>query len=252
MRTVDLNADLGEGFGPWSMGDDAALMDIVSSANIACGGHASDPDTMFRTLELAKSKGVSVGAHPGFPDLLGFGRRRLPMSPAEIERFVAAQTGALISVGGLAGVPVNYLKAHGALGNWAAEDASIAAALVRACKAVGNLPILAISGTKIETVARDAGLTVFSEIFADRGLRADGTLVPRNEPQAMITDAAAAAARLVDYARTGNLTAVTGETLPLAAQSICVHGDSPHAVAMARTVKEALTGAGITIRPFVQ
>ncbi len=147
---------------------------------------------------------------------------------------------------------MRYLKAHGALANWAAEDATIAAALVRACKALGNLPILAISGTRIETVARDAGLPVYSEIFADRGLRADGTLVPRGEPQAMITDAAVAAVRLVDYSRTGKLDAVTGEPLTLAAQSVCVHGDSPHAVAMARTVKEALVGAGITIRPFVQ
>jgi UPF0271 protein len=186
---IDLNADLGEGYGPWTMGDDAAMFGLVTSANIACGGHAGDPETMFRTLQLARDRGVVVGAHPSYPDREFFGRRRLPYTPAQVERFVAAQIGALAAVAALAGVRVAYVKPHGALANVASEDLAIAGAIARSVRAVDSgLAILAISGTALERVARDEGATVFSEIFADRGYTAEGNLVPRGEPGALIED----------------------------------------------------------------
>ena len=166
---IDLNSDLGEGFGPWRMGDDARILDAVTSANIACGGHASDPETMYATLRLAAERGVTVGAHPGYADREGFGRRIIPMTPAEIGRMVVAQTGALVAIAALAGTRVRYVKPHGALGNLAAADATVAAAIATAVKTMDpSLAILAISGTALEQVARAEGMTVFSEIFADR------------------------------------------------------------------------------------
>ena len=252
MQSIDLNADLGEGFGPWTMGDDAAMLGLVSSANIACGGHAGDPDTMAATLALAKARGVVTGAHPSYPDLAGFGRRRLPSSPAEIERFVAAQTGALLGIAALVGQPIAYVKPHGALANVAAVEAPVAAAVVRAVRAVnGRLAVLAISGTVLAHVARDAGLAVFSEIFADRGYAPDGTLVPRGSPGAMITDPDAAAARLFGFFDSGLMPTVGGEPVALAVDSVCIHGDSPHAVAMARHLKNAFVARGLAIAPFV-
>lgn len=252
MRSIDLNADLGEGYGPWSMGDDAAMLALVSSANVACGGHASDPETMFRTMRLARERGVVVGAHPSYPDLLGFGRRRLPATPAEIERFVAAQVGALIAIGALADHPVSYVKPHGALANVAAAEADVAAAIARAVAAVDReLAVLAISGTALEQAARGAGLRVFSEVFADRGYTPEGNLVPRSMPGAVIHDADEAAARLADFLETGEMETVEGGTASLHVDSICVHGDNPAAVAMAGRVRDVLMARGITIAPFV-
>ena len=252
MRTIDLNADLGEGYGPWTMGDDAAMLDLVSSANIACGGHASDPETMFRTLALAKARGVVTGAHPSYPDKEGFGRRRLPATPAEIERFTAAQVGALMGVAALVGQPIAYVKPHGALANVAAEEVPVAAAIIRAVRAVDpGLALLAISGTMLETVARDAGMAVFSEIFADRGYTPVGTLVPRGTAGAMIEDAGAATARLLDFFASGVMPSVGGAPVALNADSVCIHGDSPHAAAMARHLRAAFTAHGMTIAPFL-
>jgi 5-oxoprolinase (ATP-hydrolysing) subunit A len=250
---IDLNADLGEGYGPWTMGNDAAMLDIVTSANVACGGHASDPETMFRTLTLAKERGIVVGAHPSYPDLVGFGRRRLPCSPAEVERFVAAQVGALIAIGALAGHPVSYVKPHGALGNVASEDRTVADAFLNAVSAVGaDLVVLAISGTVLERAARERGIPVFSEIFADRGYTPEGNLVPRSEPGALIHDADEAAERLIAFLDNGRMATVDGGDVELAVDSVCIHGDSPAAVAMATTVRERLTEHGITLSPFVQ
>lgn len=251
MRTIDLNADLGEGYGPWTMGDDAAMLDIVSSANIACGGHASDPDTMFRTLGLAKARGVVTGAHPSYPDKEGFGRRRLPSTPAEIERFVAAQVGALIAIGRLAGQPVTYVKPHGALGNVAAAEAPVAEAIVRAVRAIDPaLAILAISGTALEVVARVERIAVYSEIFADRGYTPAGQLVPRSEAGAMIEDSDIASNRLLAFLDSGEMPTVGGSPVKLAADSVCIHGDSPHAVAMARHIRDAFRARGLTIAAF--
>lgn len=252
MRTIDLNADLGEGYGPWSIGDDAAMLELVSSANIACGGHASDPETMFRTLTLAKAHGVVTGAHPSYPDKEGFGRRRLPSTPAEIERFTAAQVGALMGIAALVGQPIAYVKPHGALANVAAEEAPVAQAIVNAVRAIDpNLALLAISGTLLEGLARDAGTPVFSEIFADRGYTPKGTLVPRGTPGAMIEDPDAATTRLFDFFASGVMPSVGGDPVALNADSVCIHGDSPHAVAMARHLRAAFTARGLTIKSFL-
>ncbi|WBH17164.1 LamB/YcsF family protein [Sphingomonas radiodurans] len=252
MISIDLNADLGEGYGPWSMGDDAAMLGLVTSANVACGGHASDPETMFRTMVLARERGVVVGAHPSYPDLLGFGRRRLPATPAEIERFVAAQVGALIAVGALAGHPVRYVKPHGALANVAAAEREVADAIARAVRAVDPaLAVLAISGTELQAAASTAGLWVFSEVFADRGYTAAGDLVPRSAPGALIHDADVAAGRLVSFLDSGEMPTVEGGSVRLAVDSICVHGDNPAAMAMAGRVREVLSKRGLTIAPFI-
>lgn len=253
MRTIDLNSDLGEGFGPWAMGDDAALLAVVTSANIACGGHAGDAETMFATLRRAADRGVTIGAHPGYEDRIGFGRRIIPMLPAEIGRMVAAQVGALQGVAALAGARVAYVKPHGALANLAADNRDVAQAIVQAVAALpGGLAVLAISGTELEHAARAAGLAVFSEIFADRGYLASGRLVPRNWPDAMIHDAEAACARLLRFLDSGVMPVVDGPPIPLAAQSICVHGDGPGAVAMARALRDRLAAAGVAVRPFLQ
>jgi len=249
---IDLNADLGEGFGPWALGDDAAMLDIVTSANVACGGHASDPDTMVRTLTMARDKGVRVGAHPGYADPIGFGRRVIPMSPEQIAAMVAAQIGALKGVAAQVGVPVDYVKPHGALGNLAARDRAVADAITRAVRNIDpDLAILAISGTQSEHAAVAAGQPVFSEIFADRGYLSSGQLVPRDQDGAMIVDAQAASARLLDMLDTGMMPVIDGDPIALRAQSICVHGDGPNAVAMAADIRARLTAEGVDLRAFV-
>ncbi len=250
---IDLNSDLGEGFGPWSMGDDAGMLSIASSANVACGGHASDPETMFQILSLAKANGVNVGAHPGYSDREGFGRRVIPMSPAEIGRMCAAQIGALKGIAAQVGVPITYVKPHGALGNLAARDAEVAAAIVKAAQIIDpELAILAISGTHTEQAARAANAPVYSEIFADRGYILSGQLVPRGQDGAMIHDAAEAVARLLFFLETGLMPVIEGPPIKLAAQSICVHGDSPGAVDMAREIRRQLTAHGIQITGFIE
>lgn len=250
---IDLNSDLGEGYGPWMMGDDARILDCVTSANIACGGHASDPETMYRTLRLAADRGVTVGAHPGYADREGFGRRIIPMAPDEIGRMVVAQTGALVAMARLAGTTVRYVKPHGALGNLAAADATVASAIVAAVQAMDpTLAILAISGTQLEQAARAAGATVFSEIFADRAYQPDGQLVPRSVPGAMLHDATAAADRLLAFLRSGRMPVLGGEPIALAAASICVHGDSPDATAMAWHIRARLEAEGVTVAPFLR
>lgn len=248
---MDLNSDLGEGFGPWAMGDDAAMLGIVTSANIACGGHASDPDTMFATLRMAAENGVSIGAHPGYADRLGFGRRVIPMAPEEIARMVAAQVGALQGVAALAGTRLRYVKAHGALANFAADNREVADAIAHAIKALpGGLAILAISGTELEHAGRAIGLPTYSEVFADRAYLPNGRLVPRSRPDAMIHSAEAAAERLIRFIETGLMPVVGGDPVKLAAQSICIHGDSAHAVAMAVEIRGRLLAAGVPLTPF--
>ena len=251
-RQIDLNSDLGEGYGPWSMGDDAAILPIVTSANIACGGHAGDPETMYATLRHAAALGVTVGAHPGYNDPMGFGRRVIPMEPAGIGRMVAAQVGALVAMAALAGTSVAYVKPHGALANLAADRRDVADAILAAVAALNPaLAILAISGTELELAARAANVGVYSEIFADRGYLGTGRLVPRDQPGAMIHDPEAAAARLIGYLGSGLMPVVDGTPIPLAAQSICIHGDSPGAVAMARHIRQRLEAEGITLTPFL-
>lgn len=251
-RSIDLNSDLGESFGPWEMGDDANMLSVVTSANIACGGHASDPETMFQTLSLAKQNDVVVGAHPGYNDREGFGRRVIPMEFAEIGRMVAAQIGALIAMAKLAGTEVRYVKPHGALGNLAARDINVAQAIADTIANLNpNLAILAISGNKLEDAARKAGLPVYSEIFADRGYLSSGQLVPRGQKGAMIHDAGEAADRLLAFLENGNMPVIDGDPIPLAAHSICVHGDSPSAVTMAKEVRRRLLQSGFTVERFI-
>lgn len=251
-RQIDLNADLGESYGPWRMGDDATMLGLVSSANIACAGHAGDPEVMFHTLELAHQRGVMIGAHPGYADREGFGRRIIPMSPPEIARMIAAQVGALQGVAALCQAQVRYVKPHGALANLAASDPETADAVVMAVSRLpGDLAVLAISGTALEAAARRHGLPVFAEIFADRGYLANGQLVPRNQPGALIHDPLEASARLMRYLETGRMPTVEGPEIPLEVHSICVHGDNPHAVEMALHLREALQKAGIEIRGFL-
>ena len=248
---IDLNSDLGEGYGPWTMGDDAQILDCVTSANIACGGHAGDPETMFRTLRLAAQKGVRVGAHPGYADREGFGRRVIPMAVDEIGRLVVAQVGALVALARLAGTEVRYVKPHGALGNLAAADRSVAEGIVAAIRGLDpQLAVLAISGTALEQVAHEQGLTVYSEIFADRAYQPSGQLVPRGRPGAVLDDAKQAADRLVGYLRTGRMPVAGGEPIALRADSICVHGDSAHAVEMARHIRARLQAEGVVLAPF--
>jgi UPF0271 protein len=251
-QRIDLNSDLGEGFGPWTMGDDAAMLQLVSSANVACGGHAGDPETMFRTLKIAVKNGVVVGAHPGYADREGFGRRIIPMTPAEVGRMVAAQVGSLQAIASLAGTKVRYVKPHGALGNLAADNADVARAIVQAVQGISReLAVLAISGTVLEHEARSAGLSVYSEVFADRGYLSTGRLVPRSRPDAMIHDVDHAVQRLLRLLESGLMPVVDGEPIRLAAHSICVHGDSAGAVDMARAIRQRLQDHGVRIAPFL-
>ncbi|MEY3475301.1 MAG: hypothetical protein RL087_1759 [Pseudomonadota bacterium] len=251
-QRIDLNSDLGEGFGPWTMGDDAAMLQLVSSANVACGGHAGDPETMFRTLQIAVKNGVVVGAHPGYADREGFGRRIIPMTPAEVGRMVAAQVGSLQAIASLAGTKVRYVKPHGALGNLAADNADVARAIVQAVQGISReLAVLAISGTVLEHEARSAGLSVYSEVFADRGYLSTGRLVPRSRPDAMIHDVDHAVQRLLRLLESGLMPVVDGEPIRLAAHSICVHGDSAGAVDMARAIRQRLQDHGVRIAPFL-
>ena len=251
MARIDLNSDLGEGFGPWGMGNDEAMLSLVTSANVACGGHASDPETMFRTLELARDNGVAVGAHPGFNDREGFGRRIIPMSPAEVGRMCAAQIGALIGLAAQAGTVVRYVKPHGALGNLAARDRDVADAIVAAAQKIdSSMAFLAISGTQSEHAAQAASATVYSEIFADRGYLSTGQLVPRGQDGAMIHDAGEAAGRLIGFLDTGMMPVIDGDPIPLNAHSICVHGDSIGAVEMTREIRSRLLAEGIELASF--
>lgn len=252
MATVDLNSDLGEGFGAWAMGDDAAMLAIVTSANVACGFHAGDPDHMAATFARARAAGVAVGAHPGFPDLQGFGRRRIAMSEGEIERCVAYQIGAAQAMAALAGHRLGHVKVHGALANLAAAERGVAEAVARAIRAVDrDLVLLAIALSEQVGAGARAGLGVVAEVFADRGYGDDGQLVRRGLPGALIEDAEEAAARALRMVEDGEVISVSGKRLATAVESICVHGDGAHAVACARVLKERLTAAGIEVAPFV-
>ncbi|MEO6742902.1 MAG: 5-oxoprolinase subunit PxpA [Caldimonas sp.] len=249
---IDLNADLGEGYGPWVMGEDALMLDCVTSANIACGGHAGDPETMFRTLRLAAERGVAVGAHPGYADREGFGRRVIPMQVDEVGRMVAAQVGTLMALARLAGTAVRYVKPHGALGNLAATDATVASAIAAVVHAIDPaMAVLAISGTQLEAAARTQGLTVCSEIFADRAYLPNGQLMPRGQPGAVLHDATEAADRLVGYLKSGRMPVVGADPIALRADSICVHGDNAESVAMARLVRARLEAEGVVFASFV-
>ena len=248
---INLNADLGESFGPWTMGDDAAMLGIVKSANIACGAHAGDPDVMRRTLAEAARQGVSIGAHPSFPDLQGFGRRAMPMTPSELENQVAFQVGALAGVAALEGLRVTHVKPHGALNNIACADRGVADTVCRAVKAIdATLILLAPATSQLVAAGRAAGLAVVEEIFADRAYQPNGELVPRSRPGAVLHTAGECVSHVLAMVEAGALIATDGTRLPTPIGSVCVHGDNPAAVAVAAAVREALTAAGHDLVPL--
>jgi UPF0271 protein len=250
-HSIDLNADLGESFGAWRLGDDTAMLDVVSSANVACGFHAGDPLTLQRTCAQAAERGVVIGAQVGYRDLQGFGRRFIDVAPEELTADVLYQLGALDAMCRVAGTRVAYVKPHGALYNAVVQHEEQARAVVDAVVAYdASLPLLGLPGSALLRIADESGLRTVAEAFADRGYTPEGTLVPRRDPGALLHDTEAVAARMVRLVTEGRITAVDGTDVEVQAESLCTHGDSPGAVVMARAVREALTAAGVQIEPF--
>jgi 5-oxoprolinase (ATP-hydrolysing) subunit A len=248
---VDLNSDMGEGFGAYKIGDDAAMLAIVSSANVACGMHGGDPEVMAETFGKARENGVSVGAHPGYPDLWGFGRRNIPFSMGETERLIAYQIGAAEAMAAYGGHRISYVKLHGALGNLGQQNRDVALAACRAIKAVNpKLICLTIALGEQTKLAGDFGLETRSEIFADRAYTDEGFLVDRALEGAVLHDPEIIARRILGMLEKGAIETVTGKWLRTDIHSICVHSDTPSAVAIARILRERLEEAGVVIRPF--
>ncbi|MGW8534508.1 LamB/YcsF family protein [Rhodococcus qingshengii] len=249
--SVDLNSDLGEGFGAWTLGDDDAMLELVTSANIACGFHAGDPTTLLATCESAATRGVRIGAQVGYRDLAGFGRRFIDMSPKDLTADVIYQIGALDGLARVAGSRVTYVKPHGALHNAIVHHRRQARAVVAAVVAYdSSLPVLGLPGSVFLEEAREAGLDVVAEAFADRAYTAEGTLVPRTESGAVLHDPTLVAERVRRMVVDGELDAVDGSTLKVAAASVCVHGDSPAAVDMAVAIRALLESSDVEITPF--
>jgi len=252
MKTIDLNCDLGEGFGAWEMGNDAAMIELASSVNIACGFHAGDPDIMRRTVELAKARGVSIGAHPGYRDLHGFGRRPIiGLKASEIENLVAYQIGALQAIATAAGHKVTHVKAHGALSNVACEDDMTAKAIANGIKAVDpSLIFVVLANSRLVKAGEEASLPMVHEVFADRTYEDDGSLVARRKPGAVLHEAKEIAERVVRMVQDGAVTSVTGKVIKMRMDTVCIHGDTPGAVDIARALRQALKESGITVAPF--
>jgi 5-oxoprolinase (ATP-hydrolysing) subunit A len=250
--TVDLNADMGEGFGRYSL-DDGALLGVVTSASIACGFHAGDPMVMRDTVARAATAGVAIGAHPGYPDLVGFGRRDLSATPPEIEAMVIYQIGALRAVCTAAGARLRYVKPHGALYNRAARDVSVAEAVARAVRSVdSSLALLGLADSAMMRAAERFGIRGVSEAFVDRAYRNDGRLVPRSQSGSVLTDVGAIAERALRMVETGTVVAMDATIVAVRAESLCTHGDGPQAVAIARAVRARLERAGVVVAPFVR
>jgi UPF0271 protein len=248
---IDLNADLGEGFGVWRLGDDEALLGIITSANVACGYHAGDPVTMRRVCAGAATRGVAVGAQVGYRDLAGFGRRRIDVAPDVLAADVLYQLGALDAFARAAGTRVRYVKPHGALYNTAAQDAAQAGAVAAAVASFDvTLPLLGLPGSELRTAAAAAGVPFVAEAFADRGYDADGRLVARGQPGALLSEPAEVAARAVSVALDRRIETVDGRVIHVEAASICIHGDTPGAVDLARAVRAGLADAGVTVAAF--
>lgn len=251
MQTVDLNADMGESFGPWRMGNDAALLKIISSANIACGGHAGDADVMAATMALARDNGVGIGAHPGFMDIAGFGRNRMTVPRGTLQNQVRYQVAASVGMARSLGTSVRHLKLHGALANMASEDETLAHDLYEAALSVApDLIVMVLTATAQQKAVQSLGCKWAGEIFADRAYNDDATLVDRSKPGAVIHDAALAGNRMVAMVKAGAILTEGGVSIPAAIDTICLHGDTPEAVDIARAVKTALQDAGITLQCF--
>lgn len=250
---IDLNSDLGESFGPYRLGDDAPLLDALSSANVACGFHGGDPRVMFDTVRLAKEKGVAVGAHPSFPDLVGFGRRVMALTPDELATDVLYQLGALDAFCRAVGVPLQHVKPHGAMYNLIATEESLARAVVEAALSYStSLIVVGLPGSAVERAAAAVGAPFAREAFADRGYNPDGTLASRKLPGAVVTDPEEVARRAVRMAAEGKAAALDGSEIALRADTLCIHGDTPGAPALARAVRAALEAEGIAIRPLAE
>jgi UPF0271 protein len=246
---IDINADVGESFGAYALGDDEVLMNAITSASVAAGFHAGDPSVLRRTIRLAKSRGVAVGAHPGFPDLVGFGRRALHVTPAEAEDFVLYQIAAVAGVAAAEGVKLQHVKPHGALFNMAACDAALAAAIAKAVAAFdASLILFGLPGSELLNAGRAAGLRVAAEVFADRAYEADGSLARRNTPGSVIHDATAVVSRAVRMLQDRAVEARDGTVVSLDADTICVHGDTPGAGHLAAGLRAGLEAAGVTVR----
>ena len=245
---IDLNSDLGESFGPWPMGQDAVLMDSISSANVACGFHAGDPGAMRATIALAREKGVAIGAHPGFQDLVGFGRREMKATPAEVEDLVLYQVSALAGMASAQGVRLQHVKAHGALYNMACRDRALADAIAKAVAAFDrSLILFGLPNSELLRAGEAAGLSVAAEVFADRAYDPDGSLTSRTKPGSVIHDTPKVVERAIKMVRDKQVIAVNGSAIALQADTICLHGDTPGAAALAREIRRGLESAGIRI-----
>jgi UPF0271 protein len=249
MKTIDLNCDMGESFGAWTMGDDRGLMPLVTSANVACGYHAGDPSTIRATVRLAADNGVAVGAHPALPDLQGFGRRAMKISAQECYDLVLYQSGAVEAFARAAGTRLHHVKIHGMLYNMAAKDAELADAIARATKDLGGGTMLyALSGSAMMDAAAWHGVRAVGEVFGDRSYQPDGTLTPRGQPGAMITDEAASVAQVLMMVEEGKVRSLSGVEVPVAPGTLCLHGDQPGAVRFAQALRSAFKERGIKVR----
>lgn len=247
---VDLNSDMGEGFGPYRLCDDEAMMDVVTSANIACGFHAGDPDTMARMVRLAKARGVDVGAHPGLPDREGFGRRELPFGPDELRQQMLYQLGALTAIAKAEGVAVSHVSFHAAMGNMVNRDPALAAAMMQAIRMVdADLIVFGTADSIIERAATEAGLKTLTLFLADRAYDAKGALVPRGQSGALVKDEVSVRARVRQFLLDGTVTAIDGTILPVRARSVLVHSDTPGSLDLARTVRSEIEAAGGAVTP---
>ena len=253
MPKVDLNSDLGESFGAYTIGMGEAVIAHISSANVACGYHAGDPLVMDQTVAAAKAAGVEAGAHPGYPDLMGFGRRNMVCSPKEVKAYIQYQLGALMAFTTAHGVKLQHCKPHGALYNMAAKDMDLALAIAEGIAQVDkDIILMGLAGSKMLEAGQQMGLRVACEVFADRAYQADGSLVPRKQPGAVIHDKDEAIARTIRMVTQGKVTAITGEEVSIDAHSICVHGDNPSAVEFVKNIRAALTAQGVEIVPLGQ
>ena len=248
---IDLNADVGESLGPWPMGDDAGLIPLVSSVNVACGSHAGDPSTIEQTVRLAVGHGVAVGAHPGYPDLVGFGRRELDMTADDLEASIVYQVGAVAAFARAEGVELTHVKPHGALYNRAARDPLVATSIARGVRRAAPASILVgLAGSALLEAGRAEGLAVAAEAFADRAYESDGSLRSRRLDRALLTDPPAAAAQAVSIVCDGVARSVDGRDVPVVARTLCIHGDTPGAADIAAAVRSALEAAGVVVAPL--
>jgi len=246
LRSIDINCDMGESYGAWKMGADAEVMPFISSANIACGFHGGDPATIRKTVALAVEHGVAIGAHPSLPDLQGFGRRAMKITPQDMYDLVVYQAGAVEGFARAAGSRLHHIKCHGALYNMAANDAALSEAMVRAAKDLGVM-LYVLSNSKNHEIAKKAGIRALGEVFADRGYADDGTLWPRDKPGAMIEDAAKAVQQALAMVEEGYVTSVSGKRVPVAADTLCLHGDQPGAAKFASLIRKAFSEKGIKV-----